>query len=127
LRILRLAPVLLFCSLISVALAQQTNDPGEPGVVTGQIIDSAGESVAGAKVCVRERHMPQTGAVRFVITDQKGQFRIQGLRPGDYDVYAVPGHSASMLSHWTQRVHLPKGKPFGKVTIQIGSSANREG
>lgn len=91
-RIVRLAPLLLFCSLISVPFAQSQEDPGEPGVITGNVIDSSGKSVQGAKVYVREHNMPQRGSVRYVITDEGGQFRIGDLRPGDYDVYAVPSH-----------------------------------
>ena len=126
-RKVRLAPLLLFCSLISVAFAQSQEDPGEPGVITGNVIDSSGKSVPGAKVYVREHNMPRRGSVRYVITDESGQFRIGDLRPGDYDVYAVPSQSSSMLTRWSQRVRLPKEKPTGKVTIQIGSIANRQG
>jgi hypothetical protein len=46
------------------------------------------------------------------------------LRDGDYDVFAVPGGSTSMLSHWRQSVHLPKDKPIRDVTIQVGSSTH---
>jgi len=122
----RLGPVLFLCSVASIAAAQAPSDPGEPGVITGKVIDSVGRSVEGAKVYVREHNMPQTGAVRYVTTDERGQFRIRGLRPGDYDVYAVPSHSASMLSRNVQRVHLPKDTPIGNVTVQVGS-AKHEG
>jgi len=70
--------------------------------------------------------MPQTGAIRYVTTDQNGQFRMANLRPGDYDVYAVPRHSTAMVTRWTKRVHLAKERPVGKVTVQIGSSGNRK-
>lgn len=122
----RLTPALFVCSVISIAAAQTQNDPGEPGVITGNVIDSVGDSVADARVYVREHNMPQTGAVRYVTTDQTGQFRIRDLRPGDYDLYAVPPHSASMLSRSVQRVHLPKDRPVGRVTVRIGNSAKHE-
>lgn len=123
----RLARVLFLCLLASIAaVAQGPNDPGEPGVITGKVIDSAGQPVPDARVYVREHNMPQTGAVRYVTTDQDGQFLIGELRPGDYDVYAVPRHSASMLSRSAQRVHLPKDNPVGKVTIKIGSSTKHQ-
>lgn len=112
---------------MSVAFARSQVDPGEPGVITGNVIDSFGKSVPGAKVYVREHNMPQRGSVRYIITDESGQFRIRDLRPGDYDVYVVPNQSSSMLTRWSQRVRLPKDKPVGKVTIQIGSPANRQG
>lgn len=71
--------------------------------------------------------MPQRGSVRYFITDENGQFHIADLRPGDYDVYAVPGPSTSLLTPWKQRVHLPKERPTAKVTIQMGAVANRQG
>jgi len=119
----RLAPVLILFCAISLAGTQVPNDPGEPGVITGTVIDSEGHPLAHARVYVREHNMPQTGAVRYVTTDQDGQFRLGNLRPGDYDVFAVPPNSMSMLSHWKQQVHLPKDKPIGNVTIHVGSSA----
>lgn len=126
-RTTRVVSMLLLCSFIPVASSQTPNDPGEPGVITGNVIDSVGKSVPGAKVYVREHNMPQRGSVRYVITDESGQFRVGDLRPGDYDVYAAPSQSSSMLSRWSKRVRLPKDKPIGRVTIQMGSAANRQG
>jgi len=118
------AALIFLCSLPLPTLAQTPNDPGEPGVIIGRVVDSTGRAVQGAKVYLREHDKPQMGAVHYFTTDQRGQFRIENLRPGDYDVYAVPGQSPSMLTHWKQRVHLPKERPIGKVTIQIGPSIN---
>ena len=117
-RKVRLAPLLLLYFLVSVAFAQSQEDPGEPGVITGNVVDSVGKSVQGAKVYVREHNMPQRGSVRYVITDESGQFRIGDLRPGDYDVYVVPSQSSSMLTRWSQRVRLPKDKPIGKLRFR---------
>ena len=119
---MRLAPLLILCCLISFAVTQVTNDPGEPGVITGTVIDSGGHPLQDARVYVKEYNRPQIGVVRYVTTDQNGQFRVVNLRPGDYDVFAVPSHSTSMLSRWRQRVHLPEDKPFGKVTIRLAAA-----
>lgn len=71
--------------------------------------------------------MPPIGALHYVTTGEDGEFRVEHLRPGDYDVYAVPSHSASFMTRWTERVHLPKDKPFGRVTIRVGTTNSRGG
>jgi hypothetical protein len=111
--------VLMFLScLVSFAGQQDINDPGEPGVIIGKVVNSDGDPVSGARVYVREHNRPQIGAIRYVTTGLDGKFHIVNLRPGDYDVLAVPSHSTSMLRRWTQRVHLPEDKPVGNVTIR---------
>ena len=123
-RTLCLAPLLILSCLVSFAGAQvpNGNDPGEPGVITGKVVNSDGHPLRDARVYVRELGRPQMGAIRYVTTGQNGEFRIVNLRPGVYDVFAVPSHSASMITPWTQRVHVPEDRPVGKVTIQVGSS-----
>jgi protocatechuate 3,4-dioxygenase beta subunit len=101
---------------------QVPNDPGEPGVITGKVVNSDGHPLRDARVYVREHNRPTIGAIRYVTTGQNGEFRIVNLRPGDYDVFAVPSHSTSMLTRWTQRVHLPEDKPVANVTIRVGSA-----
>jgi Carboxypeptidase regulatory-like domain len=123
-RIGRLVLLLILFRASSFAGPQVANDPGEPGVITGTVIDSVGHPLRDARIYVKEHNRPQTGVVRYVTTDENGEFRLVNLRPGDYDVLAVPSGSTSMLSRWRQRVHLPKGQPIGKVTIQIGSSTH---
>ena len=120
---MRLTSLLIPFFVISFAVTQVPNNPGEPGIITGTVIDSDGHPLRDARVYVREYNRPQMGAVRYVTTDQRGEFRFVNLRPGDYDVFVVPSHSTSMLSRWRQRVHLPKDKPIEKITIQVGSSA----
>jgi protocatechuate 3,4-dioxygenase beta subunit len=116
---LRLALLLNLCCVVSFAGTQVPNDPGEPGVITGKVVNSDGHPLPEARVYVREHNRPQIGAIRYVTTGQHGEFRIVNLRPGDYDVFAVPSHSTSMTTRWTHRVHLPEDKPFGKVTIRV--------
>jgi protocatechuate 3,4-dioxygenase beta subunit len=119
-RMLCLAVLMFLSCLVSFAGKQDINDPGEPGVIMGKVVNSDGHPVSGARVYVREHNRPQIGAIRYVTTGQDGEFHIVNLRPGDYDVLAVPSHSTSMLRRWTQRVHLPEDKPVGNVTIRIG-------
>jgi hypothetical protein len=119
-RMFRLAALMFLSCLVSFAGKQDINDPGEPGVITGKVVTSDGHPLLGARVYVREHNRPQIGAIRYITTGHDGEFRIANLRPGDYDVSAVPSHSTSMLRRWTQRVHLPEDKPVGNVTIRVG-------
>ena len=119
-----LAILLILCWLNPFASIQAINDPGEPGVISGKVLDSDGRPLRDAKVYVKEYNRPRTGVLQYVTTDENGKFRVVNLRPGDYDVFAIPGDSTSMLSRRIQHVHLPKDKPVGNITIQMGSSAH---
>jgi hypothetical protein len=121
-RTLSLALLALFCWVVSFAGAQEPNDPGEPGVIIGTVIESDGQPLADARVYITEHNRPQIGAIRYVTSGRNGEFRIVNLRPSDYDVVAVPSHSTLMLGRWIQRVHLPEDRPFGKVTIRVNSA-----
>jgi hypothetical protein len=96
-------------------------DPGEPGMILGTVVDSTGQPVHDAKVWLEE-----FGAMRprewfhYIAADQNGRFRFERLRPGNYNVYAVPA-DASPLPRWKQVVHLSRNKPVEKTTIQVGS------
>jgi protocatechuate 3,4-dioxygenase beta subunit len=124
-RTLPLALLALFCWVVSFADAQRPNDPGEPGVITGKVVNSDGRPLQDARVYLREHNQPQSGVLRYVTTGQNGEFCIVNLRPGDYDVFAIPSHSTSMIIRWTERVHLPEDKPFGRVTIRVDSAISR--
>jgi hypothetical protein len=57
------------------------------GAITGRITDSNGEPMEGAQVKISGSG--NDGAV----TDEKGQYRVGGLRPGKYRVWAFDGQS----------------------------------
>jgi len=57
------------------------------GAIIGRITDSSGEPMEGAQVKVSGSG--NDGA----ITDEKGQYRVGGLRPGKYRVWAFDGQS----------------------------------
>jgi protocatechuate 3,4-dioxygenase beta subunit len=113
--------LLLFHYVTSFAAPQGPNDPGEPGEIIGVVINSDGHPVVNARIYVRENNRPQIGAIRYVTTGRNGEFRVVNLRPGDYDIFAVPSQSTSMITRWTKRVHLPENRPIAKVTIRVGS------
>jgi hypothetical protein len=94
-------------------------DPGEPGIISGTVVDSTGQPMHDAKVWV----MRPRGSFHYIEADQNGRFRFGHLRPGNYNVYAVPA-DASPLPRWKQPVHLSRYKPIGKTTVQVGSEKN---
>jgi hypothetical protein len=99
-------------------------DPGEPGIISGTVVDWTGQPMHDAKVWLEE-----FGAMRprewfhYIEADENGRFRFEHLRPGDYNVYAVPA-DASPLPRWKQPIHLSRYKPVGKTTVQVGSDKN---
>jgi hypothetical protein len=79
-------------SNVRVALAR-------PGVIAGTVLDERSEPVVGVVVGVLER-VRVSGAERYMtgraaVTDDRGQFRIIDLTPGDYLVQ-VPGSPATV-------------------------------
>jgi hypothetical protein len=78
------------------------------GVISGRILDEDGEPVPGASVSVMryqyqqgERRLSQAGNGQ---TDDRGQFRVWGLMPGDYYINALARQ---------QNFGGPFGGPFG--------------
>lgn len=70
-----------------------------PGAISGTLRDEANEPVVGAYVRVLARHMfggqPQLLAGPVARTDDRGEYRIAGLGPGQYVVH-VPSIHASV-------------------------------
>ena len=71
------------------------------GVITGRIVDEDGEPLARALVTVQryqylrgERLLVPAGGDQ---TDDRGQYRVFGLPPGDYFVSALPGGMEQLL------------------------------
>jgi hypothetical protein len=71
--------LILFCALLLSAFAA-AQAPGT-GAVTGTIYDPAGHAIAHATVMLEYQ---ATHAVRTVVSDAAGTFRIALLAPGDY-------------------------------------------
>jgi len=102
-------------------------DPGEPRVIEGTVVDSSGQPIRNARVCLQEFEIAQVQQLppfRYVLAGQHGQSRIVHLRPGDYDIFAVPSDSSSMLPLSKQRLHLSRYKPVGTVTIRLDPASN---
>ncbi len=107
-------------SLGIVSRAQVPVDPGEPGIISGKVIDADGRPFVDAQVYVKRYNGAQIGTIKAAVTDAKGRFRIEHLRPGAYEVFAVPGEAQSMLTRWRKRVYLPSNDPVRTITIRIG-------
>lgn len=61
----------------------------------------------------------------FSTAGQPGEFRINGVTPGDYDLHIwIEGQRANVLEGMTQRVHV-RGPSVDLGAIQIGSPADR--
>src|SRR5579875_449343 len=78
----RYAGISLLCALLllfgSAAKAQTST-----GSIVGEIVDTSGARVPGAKVTARS---PQMAFERQVVADPYGDFRIESLPPGEYIV-----------------------------------------
>jgi protocatechuate 3,4-dioxygenase beta subunit len=90
---------------VEVADGQQRNDVdlnlSRGGVITGRVLDEDGEPLSRARVSVlREQYARGTKELMPAGTDQsddRGQFRIFGLPPGDYYVGAMAGDPGQMI------------------------------
>ncbi len=76
------------------------------GVITGRIVDTFGDPIAGIRVEARRfQYLPggrrqlmrQPGFYMPIGTDDRGHYRIYGLMPGAYVVTAAPGASGMTI------------------------------
>ena len=89
------------------------------GVITGRVADEDGESLARAIVSVvryqylrGERQLMPAGIDQ---TDDRGQYRIFGLAPGDYYVTATAGGMAEQIMRSVLEATPPTGDPAENV------------
>jgi len=84
-------------------------------VITGHIMDEDGEPLARASVTVL-RYQYQSGERRLVVagsdqTDDRGQYRVYGLPPGEYHVSAV--------------TRLAEGRPLERLMQLVAAQQNQ--
>ncbi|MFO0983341.1 MAG: carboxypeptidase-like regulatory domain-containing protein [Planctomycetota bacterium] len=98
------------------------------GVLVGRLVDEHGAQVAGAKITAR-MHLRE-GSVpdvfpheRTANTDERGEFRIEGLRPGMCSVTASTGSNAVSQDQIT----IVKGKPTDPIELRLQSGLKLEG
>jgi hypothetical protein len=92
-RIISLA-VLIFCLFAAGSLrAQDAN-----ATLSGTVTDPSGKAVGNAQVTVKNS---ATGQATKVQTDSSGQYKIENLAPGDYDISALAPELGAKVSHVT--------------------------
>jgi hypothetical protein len=86
------------------------------GTLTGTVVDSQGSAVPGATVIATE---VETAAVRNVISDESGLFRIAALNPGRYSLKV---ELTSFRPVTVQDINLSSAeiRDLGKLTLQVG-------
>jgi hypothetical protein len=77
---------LFFLSAISLALfARPLQGQNPRGALVGKVVDSTGARIAGAVITLNQ---PATGFKRQTVANRDGEFAIQALPPGRYEVRA---------------------------------------
>jgi hypothetical protein len=104
------------------------------GVVTGRVLDEDGEALARALVTVQryqyvrgERQLMPAGGDQ---TDDRGQYRVFGLPPGDYYVSASTAGLAEMLGRGLQQLAAGlggRGGGRGALAALAGNEAEVSG
>ncbi len=72
-----------------------------PGILQGRVLDAKGNPVEGAYVIVSSTSMnsEQLGSRRGDVTDNLGNFRVNGLTPGKYLAYAATNIAVDFISN----------------------------
>jgi len=94
-----------------------------PGTVEGRALDDRREPLPGVYVSVfaaeRSNRIYRTDMYRVTSTDTSGRFKVEGLPPGDYKVFAwenvengswMDPELVSRYENWGQPVHVEEGK-----------------
>src|SRR6476659_6745348 len=120
--------LLLFCLLTATSVlfaakshAQQSNAGSSDkttGTITGRVINSTGEPLAGASVSAYQVGR-SNGRPGMTAADNRGEFKIDGLAPGIYSVSAsLPGH-ISLQNVFYSRDAMTYYHPGDSVTITL--------
>jgi protocatechuate 3,4-dioxygenase beta subunit len=106
-------------TVLSLTSGQEINDAMfrlvRAGVITGKVVDDTGEPMMNVSVSIlhkpsdekREQEGPrgkklEMTSVSTVVTDDRGEYRIYGLKPGEYFVKAVETCEGAMFFGQTQ-------------------------
>src|SRR5690242_12305964 len=81
----RVGQLVLLAGLVTAALARGAPAQTTTGSIRGNVTDTSGTGIEGARVVATS---VQTGAQREVTTPASGFYALLGLVPGEYDVTA---------------------------------------
>ena len=95
------AAIILTLMVFSVRCLAQPSSTAKSatvtGTITGRVVNSAGEPLAGASI--NAGRVSSNFLRKTVSTDSKGEFKIDGLEPGLYSVFAsMPGYVTVLRS-----------------------------
>ena len=89
------------------------------GVITGYVVDEAGEPIPGARVVASRRQFAEGNwqyiAAESDVTDDEGAYRIFGLLPGEY-IVATPATSFSVAAQILDAMGATAADPRAGVT-----------
>ncbi len=107
--------IMLCCVLFaSMGFAQSSR-----GTIAGTVTDSTGAVVVGATVTVQRS---EGGDARTVATGENGEYRIEALTPGAYNIKAsAPNFSASELANVTVS---PSVITPGNIALAVGKASD---
>ena len=111
---LNFAKILCAAALMSATSVAQVPKTAKlkPGGLDGQVVSSKGTPVVGAQILWQSA---DGGTPHVLHTDAHGQFHIEPLRAGSYDLRASAGGT---WSEWEQNVLVRPGTD-SKVTLRL--------
>jgi hypothetical protein len=107
--------VLLLLAALALPLCAQTIT----GSIVGTVVDPGGQAVSGAEVTFTAE---ATGLKRSVRTDERGDFLLGSLQPGEYSVSVVVTGFKSLTR---RQIMLTASEtlPLGKLALEVGAMA----
>ena len=125
--------LLVLCVVLSAQQPSPTpkrvEEPVTNGVIDGRVVNESGQSLAGASVMVRAIN---SSSARTTTSDIEGNFRVSGLEPGLYTLFAnAPAYAMASFSDpftpnyyrigETVRIEMVRGGAItGTVTNALG-------
>ncbi|HWX88005.1 MAG TPA: carboxypeptidase regulatory-like domain-containing protein, partial [Solirubrobacteraceae bacterium] len=102
----------------------------EPGKITGTVTNSAGVPIQGVAVNVYGSTI-SFEPIKTVFTDANGEYTVEGLTEGAYEVGFIPSGSKYLAQYYNGQLSLGSANPVlvtaGKTTSGIGATLTEGG